>query len=187
MPSPVEARSGSEVHNEQTCRLPWLRASVTSKWLRKGSWFAWLTVSLDTSHQKANLSRRKEHRSWARQAGLSCGKERHGGSQAPLPRLLSSRVLPTNMGRKIHIYFQYSQPAYLGTTGFPVHLANTRYHGIRQSRHPSHSSRVQHWSNGKRSCHDIGDEHSVLYWLHRFVDHPYAMRMYSGRSLIMSW
>lgn len=157
MPSPVEARSGSEVHNEQTCRLPWLRASVTSKWLRKGSWFAWLTVSLDTSHQKANLSRRKEHRSWARQAGLSCGKERHAGSQAPLPRLLSFRASHKHGMKDPHL--------------FSIHTRNRVIGKVRESRWTSLSSKtvapallprfslVQLWSFGKRSCHAIGDEH----------------------------
>ena len=83
---------------------------------------------------------------------------RVGGSTSTPPFVLS-----TNMGLTIHIYFQESQPRTWERPGYPVDFANMQLLGGRKTRHLSRCSRVMHWSTGKRSCHAICDEHSVLY------------------------
>jgi hypothetical protein len=68
-------------------------------------------------------------------------------------------VLPTNMGRKIHIYSRYSEPPWTGNTSI---LGEPRYHAKRSLQYCcSRASLLQLWSFGKRSCHAIGDEHSI--------------------------
>lgn len=70
-------------------------------------------------------------------------------------------VFPANMGQRSTPISNARNPRCWERPGFPVDYANTRLLGERYTRHPSHSSSVQHWSTCTRSCHAIGDEHHV--------------------------
>lgn len=66
-------------------------------------------------------------RSPSQQDGLTFGKERHGGSPAPLPRLLSFLPPSHEHGMKDPHLFPILAPAYLGKAG----LVNMRVLGER--------------------------------------------------------